>query len=1018
MDEIKKYWRSPEEYNGMNSQDPVNEYPEPKKEFPAEDLGPDVISGQPSRRDFLKIMGFTVGYAALANSCEMPIRKAIPYLTQPEEITPGIANFYASTYFDGHDYCSILVKTREGRPIKIEGNTLSKLTQGGTNARVQASVLSLYDMARLKGPLKEKQDANWISIDQEVTDKLRAITNNKGKIAILSSTIISPSTRKAVEEFKTAFPITEWVIYDTVSSAGQLDANKACFGIRAIPSYYFDKAALIVGFNADFLGNWILSVQYARDYTKGRKLIMEDKMSRHIQYESNLSLTGSNADTRVQMKPSEELIVLLNLYNELAGEKEMQEVNVEASPLDVYALAKELKENKGKSLVISGTNDFFIQATVNAINVLLDNYGSTLDMRNPVFVRQGNDHEMNRLVEEMNAGSIKALILYGVNPVYDYAEPEKFINGMKKCEVTVSFSDTVDETAQLCNYVCPDNHGLESWNDAEPKKNCFSLAQPVINKIFNTRQAQESLLKWAGKETGFYDFIQAFWEKEIFPKQTEFLLFTPFWNKSLQDGIAMIADAQDSIIDFKPVDLSQAKVETAEGIELVLYEKIGIGTGWHANNPWLQELPDPISKAVWDNYVCVSPSYAKEHDLKTENVVKIDGDLELPVLVQPGQHKDTIGIAIGYGRTSAGRVADGIGKNVYPLININNGYRQLAGKVVTIEKVTGATYPLATTQTHHTMEGRAIIRETTLKQWKENPRAGNEMHEENMKKNMTLYNLPVFDSYHWSMAVNLNACIGCGNCEIACQAENNVAVIGKEQVKNRRIMHWLRIDRYYSEEIDNPEVTHMPVMCQHCDNAPCENVCPVAATPHSSEGLNQMAYNRCVGTRYCMNNCPFRVRRFNWFNYLNAKRFNYNMGNEQEKLVLNPDVTVRSRGVVEKCSMCVQRIQEEKLKAKIEGREVREGDIMTACQQSCPGKAIVFGDINDPDSEVAKLNENPRTYQLLEQLHTLPSVSYITKVRNMDPKDKHRNYSINYPTYSPGEALPGEKRDSSMHTND
>ena len=873
-------------------------------------------------------------------------------------------------------------------------------------------------MARLKGPMKEKQDANWESIDQEVMDKLRAITDTKGKIAILSSTIISPSTRKAVEEFKTAFPITEWVIYDTVSSAGQLDANKACFGIRAIPSYYFDKAALIVGFNADFLGNWILPIQYARDYTKGRKLIMEDKMSRHIQYESNLSLTGSNADTRVQMKPSEELIVLLNLYNELAGEKEMQEVNVEASPLDVSALAKELKENKGKSLVISGTNDFFIQATVNAINVLLDNYGSTLDMRNPVFVRQGNDHEMNRLVEQMNAGSIKALILYGVNPVYDYSEPEKFINGMKKCELTVSFSDTLDETAQLCNYVCPDNHGLESWNDAEPQKNCFSLAQPVINKIFNTRQAQESLLKWAGKETGFYDFIQAFWEKEIFPKQTEFLLFTPFWNKSLQDGIAMIADAQDSIIDFKPVDLSQAKVETAEGIELVLYEKIGIGTGWHANNPWLQELPDPISKAVWDNYACVSPSYAKEHDLKTEDVVKIDGDFELPVLVQPGQHKDTIGIAIGYGRTSAGRVADGIGKNVYPLININNGYRQLAGKVVTIEKVPGATYPLATTQTHHTMEGRAIIRETTLKQWKEDPRAGNEMHEENMKKNMTLYNLPVFDSYHWSMAVNLNACIGCGNCEIACQAENNVAVIGKEQVKNRRIMHWLRIDRYYSEEIDNPEVTHMPVMCQHCDNAPCENVCPVAATPHSSEGLNQMAYNRCVGTRYCMNNCPFRVRRFNWFNYLNARRFNYNMGNEQEKLVLNPDVTVRSRGVVEKCSMCVQRIQEEKLKAKIEGREVREGDIMTACQQSCPGKAIVFGDINDPDSEVAKLNENPRTYQLLEQLHTLPSVSYITKVRNMDPKDKHRNYSINYPTYSPGEALPGEKRDSSMHTND
>ena len=369
MDNVKKYWRSPEEYNGMNSQDPVNENAEPKKEFPPEDLGPDIISDKPSRRDFLKLMGFTIGYAALANSCEMPVRKAIPYLSQPEEITPGIANFYASTFFDGHDYCSILVKTREGRPIKIEGNTLSALTQGGTNARVQASVLSLYDMARLKQPLKDKQDASWQAIDQEVTDKLKAISSNNGKIVLLSSTIISPSTRKAVEEFKTAFPTTEWVIYDTVSSAAQLDANEADFGIRALPSYHFDKAALIVGFNADFLGNWLLPVQYARDYTKGRKLIGEDKMSRHIQYESCMSLTGSNADTRVQMKPSEELSVLLNLYNELAAEKGMPLVNVAASPIDVRPLAKELKENKGKSLVISGTNDFYIQAAVNAINI-------------------------------------------------------------------------------------------------------------------------------------------------------------------------------------------------------------------------------------------------------------------------------------------------------------------------------------------------------------------------------------------------------------------------------------------------------------------------------------------------------------------------------------------------------------------------------------------------------------------------------------------------------------------------
>lgn len=1011
MDDIKQYWRSLEEYNDMTPQEAGQEKLQPEKEFSAEGLELDEKSVNPSRRDFLKMLGFTVGYAALANSCEMPVRKAIPYLSQPEEITPGIANYYASTFFDGHDYCSILVKTREGRPIKIEGNTLSRLTQGGTNARVQASVLSLYDQARLKEPMKDNQNTSWQVIDQDVTTKLKAISGSNGKIVILSPTVISPSTRKAIEDFKVTYPTSEWVIYDTVSAAGLLDANEANFGIRAIPSYHFDKAALIVGFNADFLGNWILPVQYSRDYVKGRKLINVDKMSRHIQYESYLSLTGSNADTRVQMKPSEELVVLMNLFNELAGEKGLQPVNIAASPIDVKALAKELKENKGKSLVISGTNDFFIQTTINSINILLENYGVTLDMSAPVFLRQGSDREMTRVVDEMNAAGVKALILYGVNPVYDYVEPEKFMNGMKKCELTVSFSETLDETALLCKYVCPDHHYLESWNDAEPQKNYYSLAQPVINNIFNTRQAQESLLKWSGHETGFYEYIRVYWEKVIFPKQTDYLSFEQFWNKSLQDGVTSINSDSITQPEFKLSDLSLASFEKSEGLELVLYEKIGLGTGRHANNPWLQELPDPISKAVWDNYVCISPSFAKEHDLKNEDVVKINGNLELPVLVQPGQHKDTIAVAIGYGRTSAGKVADGIGQNVYSFISMNNGYRQLAGKVVTIEKVNGKTYPLATTQTHHTMEGRAIIRETTLEQWKEDPKAGNEMHEEIMKQNQTLYNLPVFESYHWSMAINLNSCIGCGNCAIACQAENNVAVIGKQEVKNRRIMHWIRIDRYYSEEVDNPEVTHMPVMCQHCGNAPCENVCPVAATPHSSEGLNQMAYNRCIGTRYCMNNCPFRVRRFNWFEYTNEKRFNYNMGNEQEKLVLNPDVTVRSRGVVEKCSMCVQRIQEQKLNAKLENRMVREGDIKTACQQSCPGDAIVFGDINDPNSEVAKLNENPRTYQLLEQLHTLPSVSYITKVRNMDPNDKKRNYSINYPAYSSGETMPDEHQE-------
>jgi len=1001
---MKEYWRSLEEQKNLT--EPGIQKPEPMPEFSIEGMNEEEKTGSHSRRDFLKLLGFSVSYAALANSCEMPVRKAIPYLNKPEEIVPGIANYYASTYFDGHEFCSILVKSREGRPIKIEGNELSALTMGGTTARVQASVLSLYDLARLKGPVKDKVQTSWDTIDREIPAKLKEISNSGGKIVLLSPTIISPSTKKIIEEFKTTYPTTEWVIYDVASASGMLDANEANFGIRAIPSYHFDQASLIVGFNADFLGNWLLPVKFARDYAKGRKLVNSDTMSRHIHFEAALSLTGSNADTRIPMKPSEEMVVLQNILNELTVRTGGSSFNPPPSPVDITKTVDELLENKGKSIVVSGTNYFYIQTAVNAINQLLGNYGRTIDLTNPLMLKQGKDSQMSRLVEDMNSGNVKALLLYNVNPVYDYPEAEKFFGGMKQVDLAVSFGSFHDESAKMCQYVCPDSHYLESWNDAEPVKGQFYLAQPVINTIFDTRQVQESLLRWSGNSSGIHEYIQEYWESELFPKQSQHLSFTAFWNQSLHDGLFGMTASETTQPVFTAADRGPMEKPQAGKQELVLYEKIGIGTGSQANNPWLQELPDPITKAVWDNYVCVSPSYAEEHGLQKEDVVKVNDLFELPVIVQPGQHKETVSIAIGYGRTSAGRVADGIGQNAYPLMNMRHGYRQMAGNFITIEKVEGRTYPLATTQTHHTMEGRAIVRETTLKQWQENPKAGNEMHDDIAKQNLTLYNLPEFKGLHWSMAINLNACIGCGNCAIACQAENNVAVIGKEEVRNRRIMHWIRIDRYYSQEVDNPEVTHMPVMCQHCDNAPCENVCPVAATPHSDEGLNQMTYNRCIGTRYCMNNCPYRVRRFNWFEYSNKEKFDYNLGNDQEKLVLNPDVTVRSRGVVEKCSMCVQRLQEGKLKAKLEDRTIRDGEIKTACQQSCPGDAIVFGDLNDQNSEIFKITQNPRTYQLLEQLHTLPSVSYVTKVRNMDPSDKYQNYSSYYPLYDSDKGTP------------
>jgi len=995
----KKYWRSIEEYQQVirsKNDDPVKT--DPKPEFSVEGMSEEEKSEKPNRRDFLKMLGFTVGYATLATSCEMPIRKAIPYLNQPEEVKPGVANYYASTYYDGHDYCSVLVKTREGRPIKIEGNELSPITRGGTNARVQSSVLSLYDTARLHGPLKNKSNTDWETVDNEIPVKLNEIRESGKKTVILSPSVISPSTGKVIEEFRNSYPETTWVKHDTISYSAILDANESNFGIRAIPGYRFDKAELIVGFNADFLGNWLSPVEFTRQYTSIRKLTNGwDTMSRHIQYESYMSLTGSNADGRVSIKPSDELNILLNLYNSLARESGKTTFVTPVSPVDIIILAQELLSHKGKSLLVSGTNDFYIQATVNAINDILGNYGNTIDFSQPYNLRQGSDKEMENLLDEMDNGSIGALLCYDVNPVYDYAGSEKFFNALKKVGLTVSFSQAMDETASVCQYVLPDNHYLESWNDFEPRKGHLSLSQPTIPKIFNTRQVQQSFLIWAGNHQDYLEFMKKHWEENIFPYQEKFTSFRQFWNQSLHDGISTLETSDFEQPAFNPVDLAEAKPKSNDGWELVLYEKIGIGTGKHANNPWLQELPDPITSSTWDNYVTIAPSDAKELGLKNEDVVLVEEDIELPVIVQPGQAKKTIGIAIGYGRTSAGRVADGVGKNVYHLQHAGNGYIKLAGKPVSFKAVAGSTYPLALTQTHNTMEGRAIVREATHEEWKADHKSGNEMHKGIVEQNLTLYDIPKFDGFHWGLAINLNACTGCGACVISCQAENNVAVIGKEEVRNRRIMHWMRIDRYYSEEADNPEVTHIPVMCQHCDNAPCENVCPVAATPHSDEGLNQMAYNRCIGTRYCVNNCPYKVRRFNWFEYSNNEKFPYNLSNDQEKLVLNPDVTVRSRGVVEKCSLCVQRIQDVKLTAKLEGRAVKDGEVKTACQQSCPGDAIVFGDMNNPNSEISRVYKNPRTYQLLEQIHTLPSVHYMTKVRNMDKEDKSRNYKKWYP---------------------
>ncbi len=1071
------YWRGLEEL--ANSPEFVkhqqNEFTE---EVPVEQfLGSNLLGKtSTSRRDFLKFLGFSVTAVSLA-ACETPVNKAIPYIVKPEEITPGEANWYASSYFDGQDYASVLVKTREGRPIKIEGNGMSGITMGGANARVQASVLSLYDSSRLRGPQMKGAAASWDAVDKDIVSKLSQISAAGGNIRILSSTVISPSTKQVIADFTEKYPGTKHVMHDAVSNSAMVKANWHSFEKSAIPSYYFDKASIIVSISADFLANWLSPIEFAKQYAKGRKISKEKaELSKHVQFESNLSLTGANADVRYPVKPSQFGTVAASLYNavaSLAGAPAL-----EASKLDIDAdikkVAKELWANKRKALVVCGLNDVATQMIVNGINTLLDSYENTVDLRTPMLVRQGNDEAFLELVNEMKAGSVAALITYNTNPVYTAPEASQFTEAYKKVGVRISLADRADETAAMADYICPDHHYLESWNDANPKVGHYSLAQPTIAPIFSkatghegTRSAQESLLNWAEVHEDYHSFVQKYWERNMFPHQTKESSFPMFWNLALQNGVLELdVNAPVEVKDKKGakkesgaketskvnngeekvsgtrMDLASAaahinKYTAKEGSwELALYEKISIGNGSHANNPWLQELPDPISKVTWDNYVTMSPADMKVKGYKMQerqdreasivNVTLGNTTIPLPVYPQPGQMRGTIGIALGYGRTKAGALSDKtgvVGQNAYPFVQIVNGALCYTAGDVTLSGEIGTT-ELAATQVHHTIMGRNLVRETTLEEYKKDAKAGNE--EELLttsagKKDAqdeTLWDNHERPGHWWGMSIDLNSCIGCGSCVVSCTAENNVAVVGKDQVRRTREMHWLRIDRYYTTDwpnevkaakdeadkegigmvdmyldmenpnVQNPKVMFQPVMCQHCNHAPCESVCPVLATNHSSEGLNQMTYNRCVGTRYCANNCPFKVRRFNWFNYNENDTFaglnpaQDNLG----RLVLNPDVVVRSRGVMEKCSMCVQRIQAGKLDAKKALHKLQDGSIKTACQQSCPTEAIVFGDINDADSRIAQLRKDERNYFMLHELNIQPNVSYMVKVRNTEPE--------------------------------
>ena len=1025
-DNTKKYWKGIEELNNDPEflKNAYNEFPE---YLPVKEAHPSKSSeGEGAgRRDFLKLLGFGMAAVSLA-ACEAPVKKAIPYLNKPEEIEPGIANWYASSYINGSDYCSVLVKTREGRPIKIEGNALSGITKGGTNARAQASVLSLYDETRLKnfvinGTEVKVKDSNkeYASVDNEIMQALKE-ADRKG-IRIVSRSVYSPSTLKAIEEFKSAYSSAKHVMYDPISVYALRQANQIAFGKAVIPSYDFSKANVIVGFNCDFLGTWISPIEYAKGYSVGRKVGDNRKeMSRHYQFEANLSMTGANADYREPIKLSDEGLYLSALYALITGNKLSVPEIKESSKLKLAA--EDLKNAKGKSLVVSGSNDLHIQLLVNEINEALGNYGAIINLNRACKLKAGDDSAINDFVKEVKSGALGAVIFLDANPAYDLPNGAELAEALKSVRVRISFAEKVDETAGLCNYLCPGYHYLESWNDVDPYQGYFSMVQPTIAPIFRGRRAaQESLLIWAGNNIEFYEFIKANWKSNILASGKSF-------EDIIHDGVyEPKGQSSESVPGFTSSistiasNIAQKAKDSDKGLQLSIYETVAVGDGTMSANPWLQELPDPITKATWDNYVTIPISLASELKVKSGQVVTVNAgkaSVSLPVVVQPGQAKGTIGIALGYGRKNAGPAGKTIGVNVYPFVGTASGLLSYGTSGVSLTPTEGFS-EIATTQTHNTvMDRQSIVKESLLGEFQQDNWIRPYNPTIHTSKGAVAPGDPSTDLWYshdkpnhlWTMMVDLNTCIGCNACIVGCNAENNVPVVGRDEVINRREMHWMRIDRYYSSEMtkekaeqegvgmldmyalmedpeENPEVVFQPMMCQHCNHAPCETVCPVAATTHSSEGLNQMTYNRCVGTRYCANNCPYKVRRFNWFKYFDNEQFDVNtsMSTMLGRMVLNPDVTVRSRGVMEKCSFCVQRIQEGKLQAKKEKRSLKDGEVVTACASACPTNAITFGDINDRNSEVYKqltVENSKRAYTVLEEINTRPNVFYLTKIRN------------------------------------
>lgn len=954
-----------------------------------------------ARREFLKLMGASMALTTFG-CVRRPAQKIIPYAKKPPEIVHGIPNYYASAYADGLEGLGILVTTRDGRPLKIEGNTDHLATAGAMSARAHAHILKLYDPDRYTGPKQnrhtegrsshETSPVKWEDLDKAVVAQLK-----KGKVALLTNSHLSPTTQMVIDDFAGAYGAKVYR-YDDIGYESLAASQKASYGQSGLPRYHIEKAKYIVAVNNDFLGTWMSPVMFTKQFVDGRRA--NENMNKLVVFESLFSLTGSNADQRFRIRPSQSLDVVMALLHEIvvnkkvsrhAGDAQLAKVlsayadTAKELGIDVASVAQGLISNKGRSVVLAGglstedENAVALQVATNFLNQVLDNDGKTVEPMGAVLASGKIGLGMGDLLKALKNKEVSTLIIHGPNPGYSLPESSEFKKMASSAEMIVYTGDRGDETAQLADFIATDNHALENWGDVQSLDGSLSIQQPTIRPLYDTRAFQDSLLLWAKESSRvsgrvkaantWYDYLHDAWKAHAKGKA-----MNEFWVDILQKGVlpsdrkasAARAIASSALQNMKPS-------ERKTGFELALYSTVGLGDSQLANVPWLQEFPDPVTKIVWDNYASFSIRDAKQLKIREGQIVELKVGtkaLKVATHVQPGQADGVVGLAVGYGRRGAGSVADGVGVNAFELAQWN-GERRLTGGLQVAVTTTSGFNDLACVQGHHTMEGRQIVVEETLAQHIKNP--GGAIHRHKMA---TMWSEHKYNGNKWGMVIDLNSCTGCGSCIIACQSENNIPTVGKPYVLLGREMHWMRVDRYYTGSPEDPGVVNQPVVCMHCDNAPCETVCPVIATMHSEEGTNDMIYNRCVGTRYCANNCPYKVRRFNWFDYtgLQAPR----------QLASNPEVSIRNRGVMEKCSFCIHRIRFSKSQAKDQGRPLATDEVKTACQQSCPVGCITFGDLNDPNSAVSKEFNQPQSYALLEELNTRPAVHYQVKVRNSD----------------------------------